>query len=425
MGFFFTLIFIIFLYIRPQEFWSVLLNFPVMDILAGGALICVFLEGSFDKSKFSHSPIAKIVALLWLWLALTEIPTGWLGGITFALKKFSPTAILFYLIVLTVNNLTRLRVLLWSLILVTIFLSVDAIIQFYTGVSLVGTVALQRYVGEGEFVSQAKGIGIFADPNDLALHVVPMLAFLLPPFYKRSIGKYVVLAVIMLIPLVTGVVYTRSRGGILAMAFVAWIYLRHRVGLTFSVVGLVLLFGLLAAIPRFGDTSAGAGSAQSRLDHWAYGIQLFRSSPIWGVGFDMFRADGYRHTAHNSFVLVLAETGLVGAMLWVAMFYLAGKHIFRMQRITRGPPWVEPMSKALEAAMGGWMVAAFFLSHAYGFLLYILMGIVVSVVNILNKAGIDISVTWTRRDTRNVFLIVIGLILFIHLLAKTLFVVAG
>ena len=425
MGYFFTLLFIIFLYVRPQEFWDVLLNFPIMDILAGGALVCVFLEGSFEKSKFVNSPITKVVVIMWVWFALTEVPTGWLGGITFALKKFSPAAILFYLIVLTVNNLTRLRMLLWGLIFVTTFLSVDAIVQFYTGVSLVGTQAFQRHVGEGEFLAQAKGIGIFSDPNDLALHVVPMLAFLLPPFYKRSIGKHIIFAVLLLIPLVTGVVYTRSRGGILAMAFVAWIYLRHRVGLVFSVVGLVLLFGLLAAIPRFGDTSATEGSAQSRLDHWAYGVQLFSASPIWGVGWSMFQADGYRHTAHNSFVLVMAETGLVGTMLWVSMFYLAGKHIFRMQRITRGPPWVEPMSKALEAAMGGWMVAAFFLSQSYGFLLYILMGIVVANVNILANLGIDISIKWTGRDTRNVFFISVGMIIFIHILARTLIVVGG
>ena len=425
MGFFFTLIFIIFLYIRPQEFWTVLLNIPVMDILAGSSLACVFLEGAFEKSKFDKTPLAKIVIILWIWFAFTNLIHGWIGGITYTLQKFSPPAILFYIIVMTVNNLSRLRILLWTLILVTVFLSVDAIIQFYTGVSLVGAQAFQRSAGEGEFVSQARGIGIFADPNDLALHVVPMLAFLLPPFYKRSIGKHIIFAVILLIPLVTGVVYTRSRGGIMAMAFVAWIYLRHRVGITFSIVGLVLLFGLLAAIPRFGDTSASAGSAQSRLDHWAYGIQLFRASPIWGRGWDQFRADGYRHTAHNSFILVMAETGLVGAMMWVAMFYLAGKHIFRMQRITRGPPWVEPMAKALEAALGGWMVAAFFLSHAYSFLLYILMGIIVAVVNILYKQGIDVSITWTKRDTRNVFFIVVGIIIVIHIMAKTLFVVGG
>jgi len=425
LGFFFTLLFIIFLYVRPQEFWAVLLDLPVMDVMAGGAMICVFLEGSFDKNKFNYSPIAKIVVIMWLWFAFTQIPTGWLGGITYSLQKFSPTAILFYLIVLTVNNLARLRILLWVMIMVTTFLSVDAIVQFYTGVSLVGTVALQRHMGESTFLAQAKGIGIFADPNDLALHVVPILAFLLPPFYKRSIGKHAFFAVLLLIPLVTGVVYTRSRGGILAMAFVAWIYMRHRVGMVFSVVGLVLLFGLLAAIPRFDTTSASEGSAQSRLDHWAYGLQLFRASPIWGVGWTQFRADGYSHTAHNSFVLVMAETGLVGAMIWVAMFYLAGKHIFRMQRLTRGPPWVEPMSKALEAALGGWMVGAFFLSQSYSFFLLILMGIVVAVVNILAKLGFDISVTWTGRDTRNVFFIVMGMIIFIHVLAKTLLVVGG
>jgi O-antigen ligase len=425
LGLFFTILFVMVLYIRPQEFWDFLLGVPVIDYVAGGAIAFVFLEGSFNKEKFKNSPINKLLVFFWVWLGITHVAHGWLGGFTYTIQKFGRVAILFYLIVLTVDNIRKLRVLIWTLIILSTFLSIEAIVQFYTGISLVGAQALQRHVGEGEFVAQARGIGIFSDPNDLALHVVPMLAFLVPAFHKRALSNTMVTGVLLLIPLVTGVVYTRSRGGIMAMAFVAWIYLRHRVGLTFSVVGLVMLFGLLMAIPRFEDVGAGGGSAQSRLDHWAYGLMEFRANPIFGMAYDSFTAHGYRHTAHNSFVLVLAETGILGAMLWIGFFYAAGRHIFAMERVTRGPPWVEPMSKALEAALGGWMAGAFFLSQSYGFLLYILLAIIVAIVNILAKQGIDIGFVWRKKQTRNVFFITVGMIVLIHVMVRALYVVGG
>ena len=424
MGLFFTILFIIVLYVRPQEFWDFLLGKPVMDFVAGGAIIFVFLDGTFNKSKFVRSPMNKFLLIFWIWLGVTLVARGWFGGFTFALQNFGRVAILFYLLVLTVDNVRKLRMVIWSLILLSTFLAVEAIIQFHTGFSLVGAQAMQRAAGDGDFVAQARGIGIFGDPNDLALHVVPMLAFLLPAFHKRALSNSIITGVLLMIPLVTGVVYTRSRGGILAMAFVAWIYLRHRVGLTFSVVGLVMLFGLLMAIPRFDTTSADSGTAQTRMDHWAYGLSEFRANPLFGMGYQNFTNFGYRHTAHNSFILTLAETGLLGTWLWVAFFYCAGRHIFAMEKVTRGPPWVEPMSKAFEGALGGWMVGAFFLSQSFGFLLYILLALIVATVNILAKEGIDIGVAWHKKQTRNVFYIVVGIIIFIHVLVRALFVVA-
>ncbi len=423
MGLFFTILFVFALYVRPQEWVEILLNSPVIDFTAAGAIAFVFLEGSFNKQKFVRSPINKNLAIFWVWLAVTTAATGYIGGFTSTLQTFGRVAILYYLIVLTVTNFKQLKLLLWCLILLSTFLSIEAVIQFYTGFSLVGATALERHVGD-EAVAQARGIGIFSDPNDLALHVVPMLAFLLPAFHKRNLSGTVITGILVLIPLVTGVVYTRSRGGILAMAFVVWIYLRHRVGLTFSVVGLVMLFGLLMAIPRFDTTGSGSGTAQSRLDHWAYGLDQFKQHPVFGMGWRCFTEQGYRHTAHNSFVLVLAETGLVGALLWISFFYIAAKHIFAMQRITRGPPWLEPMSKALEGAVGGWMVAGFFLSQAYGFILYMLFAIVVATVNILGNQGIEVGVTWTKKDLRNVFFITAGMIVIIHLMCSLLFVAA-
>lgn len=399
---------------------------PIVNYLAGGAIVFVFLEGSFSKEKLGKSPIPKLVLLFWIWLVVTiVIGKLYIGGAPWVITHFGRVAVLYYLIVLTVDSLPRLKLFIWILLLLTSFLAVDAIVQFYTGFSLLGAQALDRSVAGGEsIVKQARGIGIFSDPNDLALYIAPMLAFLMPSFHKRAISKTIMTGVILLIPLITGIIYTRSRGGILAMAFVAWVYMRHRVGLTFSVVGLVMLFGLLMAIPRFGSTDVSHGTAQSRFDHWAYGLGQFRTHPVFGMGYKGFTSQGYHHTAHNSFVLVLAETGAIGTILWISLIYAAGRHIFAMERITRGPPWVPPLSKALEAAMGSWMVAAFFLSQAYGFMLFILLGLITANVNILGQQNLEIGFHWSFRQTRNATLVTLGVILLIHFMVRFLTVLS-
>jgi O-antigen ligase len=54
------------------------------------------------------------------------------------------------------------------------------------------------------------------------------------------------------------------------------------------------------------------------LEAWASGLEMFKSSPLYGVGFNNF-ADIFGITAHNSFVLCLAELGLLGSTLWMAL----------------------------------------------------------------------------------------------------------
>ena len=423
MGFFFTLLFISLLYIRPQEFWELLQDVASMDFVAGAAIIFVFLEGSFNKQKFANSPMNKLLVFFWVWLALIWIPNGWLGGVVDSIQRFGKTAILYYLIVLTVDSFARLRILLWTLALVTTLLAIDAIVLLNTGFSLLGGgVAMQRSEGE-DVVMQARGLGIFSDPNDMAIHIVPMVAFMLPAFFKRVFSGTFIPGIILMIPMITGIVYTRSRGGILALALVAWYYLRDRVGIVFSVVGLVMLGGLLMAIPRMGTVSAEHGSAQSRFDHWAYGLQQFMASPIWGMGYKNFTGRGYKHTAHNSFILIVAETGIVGTYLWIGMFIVAFIHLSRLRKTDRGPPWLYPLANGMQAAMLGWMLGAFFLSQSYAFLLFIMLGIITATVNIVEPLGVDASVTWSRKETLWCLTISVGGILLMHALVRALMVV--
>src|ERR1700682_4357662 len=45
---------------------------------------------------------------------------------------------------------------------------------------------------------------------------------------------------------------------------------------------------------------------------------MFKSAPLFGIGFNGF-TEFLDITAHNSFVLCLAELGLLGSTLWMAL----------------------------------------------------------------------------------------------------------
>src|SRR5215510_6771802 len=85
-----------------------------------------------------------------------------------------------------------------------------------------------------------------------------------------------------------------------------------------------------------GDAAEGAvfdSSAQERIELWEDAMTLFKRNPITGTGFQTYRSMqrlGYADT-HNYYVKVLAETGLVGCFLFLALLWKlirSGTHLF-------------------------------------------------------------------------------------------------
>ena len=114
----------------------------------------------------------------------------------------------------------------------------------------------------------------------------------------------------------------------LGLLSVGWMYLRRRTGLVFAIIGIAVALALVLSLPRMGDIDTQEGSARTRLDHWSYGLQLFKTHPIMGVGVGNFADIGnYTHTAHNSLVLVMAETGFVGTFFWISMLLCFFMHL--------------------------------------------------------------------------------------------------
>jgi O-antigen ligase len=394
LGFFITCLYVAFIFLRPQEFIEDIKGWPVIEFMAYASLAIVFLEGGFKAEVLKRTPTNALVFAFWLAMPFSNIANFWFGGVTYAFIEIAKVAIVYFLIVLTVDSWRKLKIFLWLLILCSTFLAGQAIVQFHTGVGLGGGEALLR---DNELL-QARGIGIFADPNDLALNIVPMVAFVLPSFHKRFLSKTWITGVIFLIPMVVGITYTHSRGGMLALAAVGWYYLRRRVGRAASIAGVFLILAAMMAMPRMGEINPQEESAHTRLEHWGYGLDQFKAHPLFGIGFSMFTND-YPQTAHNSFVLVFAESGLLGATIWVAMFFSSFRDLRLIGKEWRGPPYLPEAVDSTFAALLGWMVAAFFLSQTYKPLSFIIMALVVALQNALAAEDVVMVNPWGGKET--------------------------
>jgi hypothetical protein len=116
---------------------------------------------------------------------------------------------------------------------------------------------------------------------------------------------------------------TNSRGGMLALGGAVCLWVALRYGWKGAAMGAIIAAGAVLLGPsRMAGLTTGDDSAAGRIAAWGAGLRMLASHPLLGVGMGRFTDfnDVNDLTAHNSFVLALAEIGLLGALCWVGMF---------------------------------------------------------------------------------------------------------
>jgi hypothetical protein len=230
-------------------------------------------------------------------------------------------------------------------------------------------------------------VGIFNDPNDLGLLFVaalPMAAYLSSTGGVLRRLFWLAGAALLLY----GVYLTNSRGAMLAVLVVGGGYVWHRRGLaTAGMLAVVGLIGMQLLSSRMQDLDPDEDSAAGRVDAWYEGLHMFLSNPLFGVGAGNFTEFNYL-TAHNSFVLVLAETGFFGFITWLAFVGYSFWMLAVVVHIKIAPAaapgaqavdWEDERKLALTLllSLAGMFAAAFFLSRSYTVVIYLVIALVV------------------------------------------------
>jgi len=401
-AFWFVLLFVVFSFFRIHEALPVLFPMKIPFLLSVGAL----------SALLWHAFVSKELKIFWHhsfnWLAIFWVLT--IIGILFAsnrpiaLAEF--TGIYWKIIVMTlaimwlVNTTENLAKTAMTIIYAGALVSCIAVYNSANGIGLV----------EGSRVTIGRDFGsMLGDPNDLALVLMFPLAFTISqastpgiPWFKRIISALVCLL------LLAAIIATQSRGGLLGCIAVigifAWKLIQSKLLLmSGGAIAVVVLYLVAGISDRASGGEAEEGideSAMGRIYAWEAAFKMALDNPLTGVGLNNFFSnyffyssywDGLNHAVHSTWFGVLAETGFVGLIIFVALIVsLIKTSRATLARLKAGgaivPPELNAVAYAVYAGLIGTIVSGTFLTQGFNWPIYILAALTVCVSNVSQTA---------------------------------------
>jgi len=388
--FFITCLYIALYYIRPAEWVPGLVGTPLVFVV--GVLSLILVGVGALAGKFPYLFTGNIERMMFgfiLSIALSHLCRFYFGGTIDSLLAFLPTIIGFLLVTCVIDSRKRVSVFVFLLIALTTFLAYEGWWQHSTGFAHGGMEPYYEKIVSPELgiikKPRIRWYGVFNDPNDLGLALVLVVPFLLEMLLQRNF-----IVPLLTLPIITlSIYYTNSRGTVLSglVAIGSYFIIRYRslYGALAGVLFAVVLF--LIGPSRISSISTAEESAYGRIEAWYKAYQMFRANPLFGVGQRMFTEFHFR-TAHNSFVLVMAELGFVGLFFFTGLFYFTYYWLYQKIFKLKSSLLIHQdigLISAAYASLTGMLAAMFFLSRSYVLLPFMLIALVISLTRVIDS----------------------------------------
>lgn len=400
------------LYVRPSE----LSSSPVaasIALVVGVITLACFLPTQLALEGNLSAPLTevKLVALFAL-LAVVNIPLAMSPAD--AWQTFSGTFIrclvMFVVLVNVVRTEARLKGLLYLAIGAAVLLSIGAINEYRYGLATV----------EGYRVS-GRGVGIFGNTNDMALFVVTVLPITVALFLvsRRKIGKILFGALAAL--MVAAVVLSYSRGAFLGLVVVLVFFAmklgrRHRFAITAAILVLSIAFLFLAPgdygvrlLSIFIPSLDPVQSADARRGELFRSLYTAVRHPFFGIGMGNYASQVSLRgiVTHNAYTEVAAELGLAAFACYTMFIVSPLRKLGQIVRDTfngRANSRYYYLALGLQASLIAYMVTSFFLSVAFLWYVYYLVGYAVCLRRIYESEtgkAVVVEPRKARKKTRD------------------------
>jgi O-antigen ligase len=222
--------------------------------------------------------------------------------------------------------------------------------------------------GQAFQVPRMRATGIFNDPNDLSMIIVGSIVICLGGVCYKPWGGWRVALLAPIGFLFYSLTLTQSRGGLLALA-------AGLATLSYAFYGrnVTMLLGVLASplvLLMKGRQSdlAGAlssGSGGTRVELWSAGLQLLKSSPVFGIGANRYE-DEAGQVAHNSFMQAFTELGFIGGGLFLGIFVILFDALWQLhKKRCELPPEQQALLPFIVALLAAYSVSMLSLSRNY------------------------------------------------------------
>lgn len=376
-------LFTAFLYFRPYEMFPALSAFSSMAFWIAAVTLLVFVPSQFALEGTLTTRPREVNLILLLTIAAFI-------SIVFAISRvdawnifselYIKVILMFIVIVNVVRTPRRLKGLMLLALSASVIVSISAVNDYR-----LGNFSVEGYRVTG---SIQKGSGMFGDPNDMALTLLTTIPLAVALFFNSHnlVKKFLYIGCVLL--MILGITFTFSRGGFLGLVFMgvalAWKLGRRNKALMF--VGIVVaLAGFLVLAPgsyrsRMSTISShgGEASAMSRQELLKRSVIVSLKNPLTGVGMGNFGIVSIKNqVSHNAYTQVAAEMGIAALGFYVMFMVVPLRRLRQIERDTyteRHTSQFYYLAVGLQASIIGYMVSSFFLSVAYGWHVYYLVG---------------------------------------------------
>jgi O-antigen ligase len=407
MGLALTICYLLLAYLSPAVLVPSLASYHIQVGIAALALLASL--PAFFRSGITRQPSLYCLAIFFCMVGISSIANSGVRAGLSVVEEFSSSCIIFILIVANCSTLRRVKIIWAVIVTLTIYFVLRGTVAYWHDTPFANSLFVLHQGPSESYIPRIRGLGFVNDPNDFSQMIVccmPLLWLWWKPNHKLSnlIAIYLPLSVLLM-----GAYLTHSRGGLIALGVVLVLVLRRRLGSAFSVITTAILAAAMMFLNFTGGRDISAETGTDRMEAWSAGLQFARDSPLWGIGYGRF-PDHYPITAHNSFVLCIAEIGFLGYFSWMALIVAValgawiilrgeGEAVYSEDISTReggSTPLVQRMTwsssqganqgesaeevrRSLRLSLislAGFLSAAWFLSRAYTLPLYMILGTV-------------------------------------------------
>jgi O-antigen ligase len=337
-------------------------------------------HGKRLSTTFSMSETKRY--LFFFFIMILGIPFAYHRGIAFDVTflNYVMNIVFFLILVSEIDSLKRLKSLIWTICFCTFMYSFFG--YFYGS----------TYKG-----GRLQSVGYALDPNDTAFILIslfPLCLFYL--LFNEGVFKRL-FCLVAICSSVAVILLTGSRGGLLGLITVLTILLLTKIGgikkshkILFLVVigGISFLMADKIDLERYMtltdlESDYNMTGEEGRWKIWERGMTIAFDHPVIGVGVGCFpMAIGTMrfqeglplvkwNVAHNSYIEIAAEMGLVAFVIFIVMNVQSLLTFLRINRVEAISPNEAHELRALGGLMllgfTGQLVTAFFLSQAYSY----------------------------------------------------------
>jgi O-antigen ligase len=377
----------------------------IIEICAGNVIGWWLIKRILRRRLFKENLLPKSFLSLPILLYLAVLLISSIQGTNFLIsarhliRKTLEYAALYFVIIDTFNSRKRLRIFLTVLLCSISLITIDGIIQYFTRYEFLR----QRVIIAGRIA------GPFEYPDGFGNYLVMILPLVIvSSLYKFKVRYFTyllrIITFILIFLLFTNVTKGAWIGFIVSLVFLAMFFQKKK-SLTFILIFLIMAFFMLTPSFKshiFSQFDMSNPSITQRFDLWQTGWNMFIDRPLFGQGLGTYMNNYEKYQtprprpvgqgglwyAHNSYLQILAENGIIGLVSFLTIIFILFKRTSKLI-IRRENGYLFNLLFGLTTGMLAYLIQIFFDSTFYSLpnsvLFWYILSVLVATVGLIEK----------------------------------------